>query len=213
MNHTLSRHQCFIYEGSPAQHLPKLVALVKQSLKDGKRCLYLNSPSMVAGMRSYLAAAGIDVAQATEKGSLILTSDQSQIVDGHFDTDRMLDLLDKAVQQAIRDGYNGLFATGDMLWQFGGEKGMEKLLDYEWRLEEYFQHQPFLSGICQYHIDVLPADAVRHGLFTHKAAFISDTLSRLNPNFLAKESYKGKIPPTPDLQRMIEFLSVKQQEG
>jgi len=57
----ISRHQCLIYEGSPARHLPALVSVIQQKLKEDNRCLYLNSPPMVAGLRSYLFAAGVDV--------------------------------------------------------------------------------------------------------------------------------------------------------
>ena len=51
----LSRHQCLIYSGSAALHLPALAALMRRKLEEPPRCLYLDSPPMVAGMRSYLA--------------------------------------------------------------------------------------------------------------------------------------------------------------
>ena len=92
--HPTSRHQCLIYKGSPAQHLPALAALMRQKLEERHRCLYLDSPPMVAGMRSYLAAAGVDVAREVGKGSLVLSSDQGHLVDGHFDADLMLRALE-----------------------------------------------------------------------------------------------------------------------
>src|SRR5581483_7714705 len=115
----LSRHQCLIYRGSPAQHLPALAALMRRKLAERHRCLYLDSPPMVAGLRSYLAAAGVDVAHEVEKRSLILSSDQGHLVNGQFDPDLMLRSLEEAVQQALSDGYEGLWATGDMTWEFG----------------------------------------------------------------------------------------------
>jgi len=57
----LPRHQCLIYKGSPSLQLSAIAALVRQKVNENYRCLYLNSPVMVAGMRCYLAAAGIDV--------------------------------------------------------------------------------------------------------------------------------------------------------
>ena len=77
-----SRHQCLIYEGSPSQQLPTLAAMVQRMLNEGYRCLYLNSRPMVAGMRSYLAAAGIDVEQEIAKASLVLSSEPSVSADG-----------------------------------------------------------------------------------------------------------------------------------
>ena len=56
------RHQCLIYSGSPARHLPAMAALMRRKLEERHRCLYLDSPPMVAGIRSYLSAA-VDVAR------------------------------------------------------------------------------------------------------------------------------------------------------
>lgn len=133
-----SRHQCLIYEGSPAPHLPALVSVIRQKLTENHRCLYLNSPPMVAGLRSYLFAAGVDVPKEIMKGRLILSSDNAHLENGSFDIDRMLNMLGAAVIQARDEGYHGLWATGDMSWEFGSEKNLAKLLEYEWRLEELF---------------------------------------------------------------------------
>lgn len=48
----------------------------------------------------------------------------------------MIDMLETAIQAALADGYAGLLATGDMTWEFGSEKELSKLLEYEWRLSD-----------------------------------------------------------------------------
>jgi len=95
---TLPRHQCLIYEGAPSRQLPSLAALTVEKLGQNYRCLYLNSAPMVAGMRSYLAAAGVDVAREVEKASLVLSSDQGHLVGGRFDVERMIRTLEEAIQ-------------------------------------------------------------------------------------------------------------------
>src|SRR5215831_3228071 len=99
-----SRHQCMIYEGSPSKQLRAVAAVVVKELKANYRCLYLNSPAMVAGMRSYLAAAGLDVAEEVEKRKLVLSSDDGHLVGGRFDPERMLALLAAAIGTAVSDG-------------------------------------------------------------------------------------------------------------
>jgi hypothetical protein len=178
-----------VYEGSPAPHLPGLSALIRQKLGENYRCLYLHSPSMVAGLRSYLFAAGIDVTKEIMKGGLVLSSDNAHLVDGRFNIDRMIGMLEEALDQAVTDGYRGLWATGDMSREFGAERDFSKLLEYEWRLEEVFRKRPALSGICQYHADTLPREVLRHGLLTHQSLFINETLSRLNPLYVEQESF------------------------
>src|SRR5881394_2869302 len=102
----VSRHQCLIYEGSPAKHLRVLAASIIENINKNKRCLYLNSPTMVAGIRSYLAAAGLDLARELERAALVLSCDEGHLVNGQFDSDRMLTLLEDAVEQALRDGFS-----------------------------------------------------------------------------------------------------------
>jgi hypothetical protein len=205
MQHT-PRHQCLIYKGSPAPHLPGFTALIRQKLSENHRCLYLNSPPMVAGMRSYLYAAGVDVPQEVMKGRLILSSDRGHLKNGSFDIDRMLTLLNEAVGLALKDGYQGLWATGDMSWEFGPEKSFSKLMEYEWRLEGLFQTQPALSGICQYHADTLPHEVMRQGLMTHQAIFINDTLSRLNAHYISAKSSTAHRPSHADIDSVINRL-------
>ncbi len=94
---TIPRHQCLIYEGSPSRQLPALAALVRQKLDENFRCLYMNSPVMVAGIRCYLAAAGIDIAHELEKTSLVLSSAQQHLIKGRFDVDRMMQTLEDAM--------------------------------------------------------------------------------------------------------------------
>ncbi|MEP7153154.1 MAG: MEDS domain-containing protein, partial [Nitrospira sp.] len=202
----VSRHQCLVYAGSPAPHLLGLSALIRQKLEANYRCLFLNSPAMVTGMRSYLLAAGTDVTKEIVKGSLVLSSSNAHLVEGCFIVDRMLGMLEDALHQALHDGYQGLFATGDMSREFGPERDFSKLLEYEWRLEELLRAHPALSGICQYHADTLGPDVLRHGLMTHPALYINDTLSRLNPLYVKRESFAAQLVNTPALDTMIREL-------
>ncbi len=138
---------------------------------------------MTAGLRSYLAAAGIDVAGSVARRQLLLSSEQDTGVNGVFDTDAALAKLEGLLGEAIADGYAGLFASGDMLWEFGSERNLDKLLAYEVRLEELLTRNPGLSGICQYHRDVLPANVVQAALYAHQTVYLNDTLARINPHY------------------------------
>lgn len=177
------RHQCLIYKGAPSQYLDTLAKTIIEKLKANYRCLYLNSPAMVAGMRSRLVAMGLDLLRCFERGDLILSSSQSHLVNGRFEVEEMMTLLSEAVDQALADGYAGLWATGDMTWEIGGEKNLDKLMEYERRLEEFMQTNPALSGICQYHRDTLPPNAVLTALETHQMVYVDSTISWLNPEY------------------------------
>lgn len=174
-----------IYEGAPSAHLADIGHTLEEKLKANHRCLYLNSPPMVAGMRSHLAALGLEPREHIERGALILSSDHGHLVDGKFDVNRMLQLLEDAVKQALREGYDGLWAAGDMTWEFGNESNFTKLLEYERKLERFMQRTPALSGVCLYHCDTLPPHVIRTAWATHTSVYVNATLSRLNSRYEA----------------------------
>lgn len=201
-----ARHQCLIYDGAPSRMLPALAEATRQKLQANFRCLYLNSAPMVAGMRSYLAALGVDVSQEIAQGSLVLSSEQGHLVDGRFDVDRMILTLDDALKQALSDGYAGLWATGDMSWEMGPEKDFAKLMEYEWRLEEFFQSHPQLSGICQYHAADIPQEAMRQGLALHPWVFLNQTLSIVNPHYTHADAPSPAAASPAEMDLLLEQL-------
>lgn len=180
---------------------------MRQKLSENYRCVYLNAPPIVAELGGHLAAAGIDVAQGTARGSLVLSSERDHLAAGRFDPDRMMTMLSDALAQARRDGFQGLWATGDMSWEFGPEKNFAKLFEYECLLEDFFRNHPGLSGVCQYHADTLPQDALRQGLAAHRACFINETLARINPHYLPRAAALEGVPLSAEaLDRALERL-------
>jgi len=203
----LPRHQCLIYDGAPSRNLSALAAIIKQKLRLDYRCLYLNSAPMVAGMRSYLAAAGLNVAEEEKKGTLELSSDQMHLVDGgRFDPELMIRTLEGAIDRALSDGLSGLWATGDMSWEFGPHKDFSKLVEYERLLEDLFRRRAELGGICQYHAATLPPSVLRKGLLMHRGLFISETLSVINPHYLEASQADEAAPDSPELDRFLGRL-------
>lgn len=201
-----SRHQCLIYEGAPSRQLSALAAATRDKLKQGYRCMCLNSAPMIAGMGSYLAAVGVDVVEALESGRLVLSSEQSHLTNGHFDLDRLLHSLEDSLRQALHDGCAGLWATGDMTWEMGPDRDFSKLLEYEWRLEEFMREHPEMGGICQYHVDTLPAAAVRRALLTHHSLFINQTVSIMNPLAVDRAGFSAGMEEDRTLDAVAERL-------
>lgn len=174
-------------------------------MENGYRCLYLNSPAMVSGMRSSLASMGVNVASHVAQNKIILSS-ETVSANEDFNSEQMLQKLEDALDQALKDGYKGLWASGDMTWELGSEKNFEKLLEYEWKLEALFHKRKELNGVCQYHHDTLPNEVMRQGLLLHQTLYISDTLSRINPHHInASLSSEVKVA-NPLLDKMIAEL-------
>lgn len=196
-----SRHQCLIYEGPPSHKLKLVANILNHKLNEGYRCLYLNSAPMVAGMRSTLAAMGVDVASEVSKSNIVLSSDS--VSEGkEFIVDVMLAKLEEFLNQALKDGYKGLWASGDMTFEFGPQKDFSKLLEYELKLEEMIHSRKELCGVCQYHCDTLPKDAIRQSLLVHSNIVINETLTIINPHYL-KSSWPTDLSTNNKLDEII----------
>lgn len=93
-----------------------------------------------------------------------------------------------------------------MSWELGPQKDFSRLLEYEWRLEEFFRKHPALGGICQYHADTLPREVLQQDLLTHPSIFINETLSQINPHYLRADCYIDQAEMNPDLESAIDRL-------
>ena len=181
-----SRHKCLIYDGDPSEQLPVVVPLLVDGLTDNWRCLYLGSPDMVELVQSALADRGVDTEREGKRGALVFSSDRSHLVDGRFEPQAMVDGLCVSIDEAVKEGYGGLCATGDMKWELGTDDNFDRLLEYEARLEQVFRERP-LRGICQYRRDSVPSHAVRTALLAHRSAYVGDVLNRDNLYYVPPE--------------------------
>lgn len=199
------RHQCFIYDGPPSQQLGLLAKLLNNKLKEGYRCLYLNSAPMVAGMAYTLTSMNVDVTLEVSQGNLILSSDPV-CIDGEFNCKDMISKLETSLDESINAGFKGLWASGDITWEFGSRKDFSKLMEYELELEGLFKKRKELCGICQYHKDTLPKDAIRQSLLAHPSLVINETLKKANPYYL-KSLWPTNTDMMVKLDAMIADLS------
>jgi signal transduction histidine kinase len=187
LKHTrASRHKCLIYDGDPSEQLPVVVPLLMDGLHDNWRCLYLGSPDDVQMVDAALGHKGVDTTRERKRGALVFSSDRSHLTGGRFDPDVMVDGLSSTIDAAVRDGFQGLCATGDMRWELGADENFDRLLAYEARLEQVFRDKP-LRGVCQYHRGMVPAQAVRDALVTHRSAFLGDRLNGDNIFYVPPE--------------------------
>lgn len=176
--HEASRHKCLIYDGDPSEQLPVIVPLLMEGLESRRRCLYLGDPPTVRMVEGALGAKGLDVGALIRRKALLFSSDRSHLDKG-FDPRAMVDMLCGLIDDAVRDGFQGLCATGDMRWELGPDAHFDRLLEYETLLDRVFLEKP-LMGICQYHRDTVPARAVQEALMTHPSAYIGGALNQDN---------------------------------
>jgi signal transduction histidine kinase len=133
-----------------------------------------------------LSSKGINTDRERDRGALVLSSSRDHLMGGKFDPGAMVDGLSSSIDEAVRDGFQGLCATGDMRWELGADENFSHLLEYEARLERVFREKP-LWGVCQYHRALVPAHAIRDALVTHRSAYLGDRLNEDNLFYVPPE--------------------------
>ena len=200
-----ARHQCLIYDGAPSRHLPMLARVMRQKLNQGYRCMFLDSAPMVVGMRSQLAAIGVDVMSDVASGRLVMSSERNYLIGGRrFDVDRMLQALADAVQAALGGGFEGLWASGNIGWELGPERDFSQLLEYEWQLDGFIRDNPGLQGICQYHRDTLPRAAVVDGILSHSSLVVDEARSLINPHACSRKAFRAESKDNPHFDPFVQ---------
>lgn len=189
-----SRHKCLIYDGHASEQLPVIIPMMEDALQRNERCLYLGDEQTIAMISAALSHQGIDVEREMSRGALIFSSERET---GRFDPKAMIAMLTSMIDEALRDGFTGLCATGDMRWELGGDEAFEHLLEYEAMLEQVFKTRP-LRGVCQYHRSTVPPSALQDALRAHRSLYIgnthnADNLFYVPPEMLLEDREKEQI--------------------
>ncbi|MEE1930256.1 MEDS domain-containing protein [Streptomyces sp. TRM 70351] len=134
---------------------------LRQGLERGERLHYFADSTPPGTVTDMLSRRGLDVRAARERGQLtVMTAQEAYLASGGFDPDTMVEQWHTAVASAVREGYAGLRAVGEMSWYGRGVRAAERLLEYELRIhEEVFARLP-LTALCLYDRRLLPEDDV-----------------------------------------------------
>ena len=164
-------HICALYE-SDEEQVAIASEYVAEGLRAGDRCLYVGaSRAALECVRLALRALGIDVAAMLDRRALVEgTHAEAHLAGGRFDCERMLALLDDALEAALNDGFVGLRTCGDMSWLLDDPPGSEQVVEYEALCNQFFQNAR-ATGMCLYDRR-RPPGLIDHALATHPSAVL-----------------------------------------
>jgi hypothetical protein len=168
-------HICSLFETEDEQ-ITMAAKYLADGLQRGERAFYVaQSNAAMQRFRGAMRANGVNVAAALKKGALVeSTHADAHLADGQFDSERMLRLLNEAVELALNDGFTGLRTCGDMSWLLAHPEGADTAIEYEALLNQFFRGVR-AAGMCQYDIRRLPPDLVHSALATHSSACVDGT--------------------------------------
>jgi HD-GYP domain-containing protein (c-di-GMP phosphodiesterase class II) len=190
-------HLCCIYRDRSEQ-MPIVVPYLIRGLENHEKCLYILDESTREDVLQAFGEAGVDLKTHVASGQCaLLTKEETYLTGGSFDPERMIATLEQAEADAIREGYTGLRVTGEMTWVSARLPGVEKLIEYEAKLNLFFPNSRS-SALCQYHEDRFEPDVLIDVLHTHPAVVIYGEVCA-NPYYIPTEEFllrmkSGRIP-------------------
>jgi PAS domain S-box-containing protein len=168
-------HLCCLYE-TDEQHKALLTHFLRQGLERGEKVRYIVDNRTEKTILGYLSEDGCEVGPHLQSGQLgVLRFDETYVRRGIFDPDEMINLLRAETIKALAEGYNAHRVTGEMSWILRGLPGSERLIEYEAKLNHFFDNNRCLA-ICQYDVRLFPPELLLGVLTTHPVAAIGTQL-------------------------------------
>lgn len=169
-----------MYE-SVEEQIATAAAYLADGLARNEQCLYsADTEEALDRFRGALSALGFDTAALETRGALMLrTKAATHLSGGRFDCERMLRMLNDAVEAALNAGFAALRTCGDMSWLLDDAPGTSQVVEYEGLLNQFFGNVRAL-GMCQYDQNRLPEGLLDQALANHTSVVI-DRRHTANP--------------------------------
>jgi anti-anti-sigma regulatory factor len=142
-------HACITFSDEE-ERLDIVAAFVSDGLRCGQRVLCLTQALTPDAMTTAMLGRGLPVDAAARSGQLtVASSSEMFLADGRFAPDRTLEVLSGQIDQAERQGYDGLRVASDMGWALGPVSGVEQLVDFEGTVGRLLADRR-ATAVCQY---------------------------------------------------------------
>jgi len=206
-------HLCYLY-ATEAEHRTVLSLFIEQGLLRTEKVLYFLDYHTADEILTYLRGRVPDLATRVKRGQLaFLNAGETYLPDAHFAPENTINLLRQATFQAQTEGYTALRVTGEMSWALRGLPGSEQLIEYEAKVNQFFEHFPCLA-ICQYDRRRFNESVLLGVLETHPLAIVGtevfENLYYAPPDELLRAD-RARLQLTRWLQRLKERRQLDQQ--
>ncbi len=193
-------HLCLIYE-TRKELLEVVIPFIRTGLEQSDRCVCIADENSAKDVLNAIDVSGVDTAKAMVSGALmILTKQESYLKDGAFDPDRMIRFFEDSTEKALTDGFRALRVTGEMTLALSGGFVMDRLIEYEAKLNSFFEKNACLA-LCLYNRKRFPAPVIKDVIRSHRSVIFGGRIFP-NPFYIPPEDILG-----PDsASREVDYL-------
>ena len=209
-NIKLGEHYCCIYKTREEQ-LSILIPYITDGIEQNQKCVYIFDETKKEDFQKELERRGMDVQAHLESKQLVfLTKTDAYLKGGSFDPDRMFELLASIQDEAIKEGFDGLRVTGEMTWVFSKAPGVERLIEYETKLN-YFLPKSKTIAICQYNEGKFSPKTLLEVVYTHPYIFMHNRGVK-NPFHIPPDDFLEKAEEDGFSRKMYELFKTRLME-
>lgn len=199
-------HLGLIYNNRKEQ-FAAIIPFIRIGLERGEKCIYVADENPAEEVLEAMRMGGINTKKYLKSGALsVVSKRETYLKNGYFDPDEMIAFLKVSTVKAKKQGYKALRVTGEMTWMLGGEKGTERLIEYEAKLNRFFQKNDCLA-ICQYNRKRFSHNILVEVIHTHPTVVTGDTVCKNFYFIPAEEFLEVKKHPAKELERLLTNLT------
>jgi len=182
------RHVCAFFH-SREEEYRVMLPFIKDGLDRGEKAFQVVDPILREEHLERLERAGIDVPSAQQSGQFELADwYETYLQDGHFDTDRLISLVQNVLETSMQQGYPLTRVVGHMEWALQDRPGVDELLIYETALNNISPKYKKNPLICVYDLAKFGGDIVVDVMRTHPMVIIGGILQE-NPFFVPPDEF------------------------
>ena len=168
-----------------------LLPFVKEGYERGEKSFTSWMPA-IAERINQLKGAGIDVNKAEATGQVEVRGwEQAYLRGGCFDQNKMLALIEQALQDGRRGGFGMTRLWANMEWALEDCPGVQDIVEYETRLNHILPKYDDVV-VCTYDLNRFSAGVVMDIMRTHPFVIVGGILQE-NPFFVPPEQFLKEL--------------------
>jgi len=186
-----ARHVCAFFNTREDEYRVTL-PFVQNGLDSGDKVIHIVDPSRRSDHLQRLTAFGIDAAAKQQSGQLALLDwTQTFFVDGPFDMERQLALLDQALRGGRQQGFPVSRYVAHAEWALQKGASVDVLLEFEARVNQMWPRYAD-TVICTYDLARFDGDTVVDAFRTHPVVIIGGILQQ-NPFYVEPDDFLREV--------------------
>ena len=198
----INSHICAFYNSAEERNMIASHFLFAGLIK-GERVIYIDSDENNNAIKSALYKLSIDVDSTIASGQLsILDRKQSYFEQGYFDGNHMIERWKHSTDLAIKENYPGLRAAGDVPCQDETGDMLDKVLQYEVELNNFFPKNKALA-LCLYNRSLFPEEVLSKILFAHPMVMHNKTIC-YNSFYVSPDEFSPTLEADQKLDTLLE---------